>query len=72
MFLTAAQTLAKLVKETDINKGSLYPKLAEIRDISLEIAIAVAEKTFELDLAQTKKPENLRKSISEYMFDPKY
>ena len=72
LFLVAAQTLAKLVEEKDINSGSLYPKLSEIRRLSLEIAVAVAEKAYELDLAQMDKPEDLRKSISEYMFDPHY
>lgn len=72
LFLIAAQTLAKLVKEGDIQHGSLYPKLSEIREISLEIAIAVAEKAFEMDLAQIERPQNLRQSISDYMFDPRY
>ncbi|WP_290696513.1 NAD-dependent malic enzyme [Lacinutrix sp.] len=72
LFLTAAKTLAQLVKQDDINSGSLYPKLTEIRKLSLEIAIAVADKAFELDLAQIDKPKDLRQFISDYMFDPQY
>ncbi|WP_394749692.1 NAD-dependent malic enzyme [Spongiimicrobium salis] len=72
LFLTAAKILAQLVKEEDIAMGSLYPKLSEIREISLEIALAVAEKTFALNLAQTDKPDDLRTSIADYMFDPNY
>ena len=72
LFLVAAKTLAKMVKEEDIKFGSLYPKLSEIRNISLEIAISVAEKSFELGIAQIEKPKDLRKHISDYMFDPNY
>ena len=72
MFLAASRTLANLVAEEDINIGSLYPPLKEIRNVSLKIAVAVAEKAFELELAKDKKPENLEQVISDYMYDPVY
>jgi len=72
LFLTAAQTLAKLVEEENINLGSLYPRLTNIRGLSLEIALAVAEKTFEMGIAQIDKPEDLRQHITEYMYKPHY
>jgi len=72
MFLTAAKTLACLVDEKDINQGALYPPLKEIRDASLQIAIAVAEKAYELDLARDEKPADLEKTIADYMYDPNY
>lgn len=71
-FLVAAKTLAELVKEDDINRGSLYPKLPEIRNISLEIAVSVAEKAVEFDLTQIDKHQDLRQLISDYMYDPQY
>ena len=71
-FLAAAKTLAELVKEDDINRGSLYPKLSEIRNLSLEIAVSVAEKAFEFDLARIDKHQDLRQLISDYMYDPQY
>lgn len=72
MFMTAARTLAYVVSEEDIAKGSLYPPLTEIRRISLEIATAVAEKIYEDGLARAEKPEDLRKAIAAYMYDPRY
>lgn len=71
-FLIAAKTLAEQVSEEDITLGSLYPPLPIIREISLNIAVAVAEGIFESGLANRKKPDNLRQSISDYMFDPTY
>lgn len=71
-FLIAAQTLAEQVSEEDINMGSLYPPLPAIRDISLNIATAVAEHIFDDGLARRERPEHLKESIAEYMFDPTY
>jgi len=71
-FLIAAQTLAEQVSEEDITMGSLYPPLPTTRDISLNIAVAVADSIFKAGLARREKPENLKESIAEYMFDPTY
>ncbi len=72
LFLIAARTLAKLVSEQNIQNGALYPRLTEIRNISLNIAVAVAEKVYELGISQnSKKPENLKQTVADYMYDPK-
>ena len=72
LFLVSARTLAQLVTEKNIEQGALYPELSEIRNVSLEIAVAVAEKIYELGIAREAVPENLRKSIEDYMFNPAY
>ena len=72
LFLTAARTLANLVSEQNLQDGSLYPRLTEIRNVSLNIATAVADKVYELGISQNeKKPENLKQIITDYMYDPK-
>ncbi|PWJ43412.1 NAD-dependent malic enzyme [Sediminitomix flava] len=72
LFLVAAKTLSDLVSDEDIDAGALYPKLKEIRNLSLEIAVAVADKAYELGIAKNQKPHNLRKFITDYMFNPEY
>lgn len=72
VFFTAAKTLAYSVSQEDIDRGSLYPPLKDIRKISLEIAAAVAEKIFEDGLARAEKPEDLKQAIADYMYDPRY
>ena len=72
MFLVAAQTLAKLVSEKDLSKGSIYPPLSNIRAVSLEIAVAVAEKAYQQGITCSQKPDNLRTVIENYMYDPNY
>ena len=50
----------------------MYPRLTEIRDLSLDIAVAVAEKAYELGIAKAERPEDLRTTIADYMYDPSY
>lgn len=70
VFLAAARTLARLVRPRDLDQGSLYPPLREIRKISLAIAVSVAAKTYALDLAQRPRPRDLRRAINAMMYRP--
>lgn len=72
LFLVAARTLAQLVTEENIQEGALYPRLTEIRRLSLDIAVAVAEKAYELGLARDKKPADLKKYIEDRIYHPNY
>jgi len=69
-FLVAAQTLAGLVTKKDLEDGSLYPRLAEIRKISLAIAVSVAETAYAMKLARDKRPRDLKKAIANFMYEP--
>jgi malate dehydrogenase (oxaloacetate-decarboxylating)(NADP+) len=72
IFLTAAKALATIVTQEDIDQGSLYPEIKGTRHIAPVLAEAVAEKLFEAGLARIERPEDLRKMILEYMYDPRY
>jgi malate dehydrogenase (oxaloacetate-decarboxylating)(NADP+) len=70
LFLAAARTLADLVRPADLEQGSLYPPLRDIRKISLALAVSVATKAYSMDLAGEKRPRNLRRSIEAMMYRP--
>ena len=70
LFLTAARTLASLVRHTDLEQGSLYPPMRDIRKISLAIAVSVAEKAYALGVARQKRPRHLRRSVEALMYTP--
>lgn len=72
LFLTAARTLASIVSQEDIDKGSLYPTLNDTRKISVLLAEVVANKLFDAGLARAERPADLKKAIEEYMYDPRY
>jgi malate dehydrogenase (oxaloacetate-decarboxylating)(NADP+) len=72
MFLEAAKTLANMVTESDLEQGTMYPRLTEIRKVSLAIAVSVAQKAFQKNLAQIPQPENISGFISEMIYNPGY
>jgi malate dehydrogenase (oxaloacetate-decarboxylating)(NADP+) len=68
LFLVAARTLANLVRPKDLDAGALYPPLPEIRKISLAIAVSVASKAYEMDLARQPRPRNIRRMIAAMIY----
>lgn len=72
MFSAAARSLADQVTEADMAAGRIYPTLSRIREVSLGIAVAVAEIAYRDGLATQPEPDDLRRYISEFMYDPAY
>ncbi len=70
VFLTAAKTLADLVSESDLANGSLYPPLSEVRELSAEIASAVATYCFDNGIAGTDRPADVRAAVKAAMWSP--
>jgi len=72
MFLGAANALANFVTQDNLDSGMLYPPLANIREVSLEIAVTVANTAFDEKLARIPRPKDLRQYIYSTMYDPAY
>ena len=72
MFLAAARSLARQTAKADLAQGSLYPPLARIRDVSAQIATAVAEVAYTRRLTSRRKPANVLAYIRSQMYDPRY
>jgi malate dehydrogenase (oxaloacetate-decarboxylating)(NADP+) len=72
MFLAAAHALSKQVTEQDLAQGSLYPPLARVRDVSAQIAAAVAEVAYSKGLATRPRPSDLLRHVRSHMYDPTY
>ena len=70
LFLTAARTLAHLVKPRDLERGALFPPLSDIRAISLAIAADVATKAYDSGVARARRPADVRGSIEAIMYTP--
>ncbi len=72
MFLAAARCLAEQVTEDDLQRGSIYPPLAEIRQVSARIAAEVAELAWREGLAQRERPQDICADIRDHMYQPRY
>ncbi|CAG9787154.1 unnamed protein product [Diatraea saccharalis] len=73
MFLTAAKTLADYVSEEDLALGRIYPSLAEVRDVSLAIAVNVAKMAYDEGLASLyPEPKDLAQHVKNQMYNFHY
>ncbi len=72
MFIAAANTLAQLVAQSDLDQGRIFPPLSQIRTISAHIAAAVAQTAADQGLARAALPDDLVDSIQAQMWEPVY
>ena len=70
MFLAASRELAELVSEADLEQGSLYPSLDDIRPVSVKIGAAVAAYAYDNGLAGNERPADLEKAVEAFMYRP--
>jgi malate dehydrogenase (oxaloacetate-decarboxylating)(NADP+) len=72
LFIAAAQGVADLVTQAQLDSGLLYPPQSNILETERQAAIRVAEAIFRLDLARVPKPKDLGAFIASHMYAPAY
>ncbi len=72
MFMVAARTLAEQVTQADLEQGSLFPPLRDIREVSARIAAAVAAVAFREKLASVPQPADILAFVKARMYEPSY
>ncbi len=72
MFTAAAKSLVEQVTAEDLKMGRIYPSLSRIREVSSNIALAVAKIVFERGLTSMPEPPDLLFHIKSTMYDPAF
>jgi malate dehydrogenase (oxaloacetate-decarboxylating)(NADP+) len=72
MFLAAAHSLADQVKDSDIERGRVYPPLSAIRQVSAKIAADVAKMAYDNGFTDKPEPDDVLAEVQEYMYRPVY
>ena len=72
MFLAAARTIAGLSPAKNDPRANLLPPLAEIRKVSLAVAIAVAKQAVKEGLADLAPDRDLTGAVTALMWEPIY
>ena len=70
--MIALRRLAAETSQADLEIGRVYPGLDRIRDVSVRIAVAVAEVAYDRGLANRPRPDDLTAAVRAEMFDPDY
>ncbi len=72
LFAAAAQTLAEAVEPADLAAGALYPALGRLREVSLEVARAVARAVVRNGLGPPRTGSELDARIEAMRWTPRY
>src|SRR5690606_9693011 len=72
MLIAAAKALAESVSPLRISQGCLYPPLKEIREVSLRIAVEVAQVAEKAGLVREPLPADFEAVVKAAMYDPRY
>jgi malate dehydrogenase (oxaloacetate-decarboxylating)(NADP+) len=72
MFTAAAKSLVQQVTADDLKIGRIYPSLKHIREVSANIAVAVAKVVFARGLTQMPEPADLPGHIKSTMYEPNF
>jgi len=68
--LVCAKALAAQVCEEALELGSVYPPVRKIRDVAVELAVAVADHLHEVGLASLPYPPDMRAHVQSLMYNP--
>jgi len=72
MLLVAAEGVAEQVTLEDFESGLIYPHVNDIAEVSLNVAVRVAEEIFNSGLAGVKRPNNIKSFLKSTMYVPLY
>ena len=75
MFIAAAEAVASMVTGEDLAAGAVYPRIAQIREVSARVAARVAASAYALGLAKrgaAPNHEQLVATAKKMMYNPAY
>ncbi|KAK3773297.1 hypothetical protein RRG08_023184 [Elysia crispata] len=73
LFLRAAQRLAELVTDEHLAEGRVYPPLSDIQEVSLNIAVDLAEYCYTNGLASAyPEPDDKEEYVKSFMYTSEY
>ncbi len=72
MFMAASHALSDMVSEEELKAGQLLPSIENIREVSVQVALAVAKEARETGLGIRADDEQLLSMITNAMWKPKY
>jgi malic enzyme len=72
MFTVAANALAECISQADLDSGSLYPRVTELRRISACIAQAVVREARDSGVGRDIPDEMVPQAVSDFMWTPEY
>jgi malic enzyme len=72
MFLVAARALGESISDERLAKGSLYPRGADLRQVTRHVAIAVVREARDCGIGRAYRDDLIETKVDEEMWYPEY
>ena len=72
MFLVAARALGESISDERLEKGSLYPRGADLRQVTRHVAIAVVREARDCGIGRAYRDDLIETKVDEEMWYPEY
>jgi malate dehydrogenase (oxaloacetate-decarboxylating)(NADP+) len=72
MFIVAARAVAEQVTQEQLATGLIYPHQSQIFEASIHVAVKVAERIFEDNLAGIPRPADIGEHVRKWAYRPEY
>ncbi|MGQ9853625.1 MAG: NAD-dependent malic enzyme [Candidatus Oleimicrobiaceae bacterium] len=72
MFMAASRALADMLTQEQLSTGQMLPAISDIRQVSAQVAFAVAQVARDSGLGMRVEDEQLLRVITNAMWEPKY
>jgi malate dehydrogenase (oxaloacetate-decarboxylating) len=72
IFAAAAEELASAVGTEELQAGSLFPRVRDLRRVSARIAFAVVRRAREEGVGRELRDDEIKKAVAEAMWEPRY
>ncbi len=72
MFLAAAEALARCVSAEDLEAGSLYPRIRDLRAVTARVAEAVVREARDACVGLPYENSAIAGAVSRFMWEPAY
>lgn len=72
MFTTASFALAEHVSEEDLAMGCVFPRISELKEVTLKVATEILERLRETDANSSLRDKDIHQELASHMWEPVY
>lgn len=72
MFTTASFALAEHVSEEDLAMGCVFPRISELKEVTLKVATEILERLRETDADSSLRDKDIHQELASHMWEPVY
>lgn len=72
MFTTASYALAEMVSDADLQNGCVYPRISQLKDVSLHVASRILENMQATEANSALVGKDIEQELAAHIWEPVY